>query len=144
MKKIILIVLLAAIGVSNFALAQSTKIVVSDKKGWHKIGETTVDFSRDRDEVMIVGADKFAALIFKVEDASIDLIEIEVFYESGDNQKAKIGYPIKAPGQSKEIILNGGERSIKKVSFLYRTLANTKDVKAHLEIWGLKTNADKK
>jgi hypothetical protein len=144
MKKIIFILLLATSVVSNSALAQSTKVVISDKKGWHKIGETTVDFSKDRDEVMVVGADKFAAMIFKVDDAAIDLIEIEVFYESGDSQKVKIGYSIKAPGQSKEIDLNGGERSIKKISFLYKTVANAKDVKAHVEIWGLKTNADKK
>ncbi len=144
MKKIMLVLLLAIIGASNHAVAQSTKIVISDKKGWHKIGETTVDFSRDRDEVMVVGADKFASLIFKVDDAPIDLIEIEVFYESGDSQHVKIGYPIKSPGQSKEIALNGGERSIKKISFLYKTISNAKDVKAHIEIWGLKTNADKK
>lgn len=144
MKKVMFVILLAVSVISNSAFAQSTKVVISDKKGWHKIGETTVDFTRDRDEVMVVGADKFASLIFKVDDASIDLTEIEVFYENGDSQNVRIGYPIKAPGQSKEININGGERSIKKISFLYKTISNAKDVKAHVEIWGLKTNTDKK
>ncbi len=144
MKKIIVIALLAIVGMNYSAMAQNPKVVVSDKKGWHKIGETTVDFAKDRDEVSVIGADKFAALIFKVTDAPIDLIDIEVFYESGDNQKVSVNFPIKAPGQSKEIDLNGGERSIKKIVFVYKTLPNRKDVKAHVEIWGLKTNADKK
>lgn len=144
MKKIVFVMLLAFIGVHTSALAQSTKMVISDKKGWHKIGETTVDFAKDRDEVSIIGADKFASLIFKVTDAPIDLIDIEVFYESGDNQKVAVNFPIKAAGQSKEIDLNGGERSIKKIVFVYKTLPNRKDIKSHVEIWGLKTNADKK
>ncbi|MBA2612058.1 MAG: hypothetical protein H0U95_08810 [Bacteroidetes bacterium] len=142
MKKVALILFLAVAGLNNSAFAQ-TKVVLSDKTGWHKIGETTVDFGKDRDEVSIIGADRFAALIFKVDDAPIDLIEIEVFYESGDNQKVKVNFPIKAPGQSKTIDLNGGERSIKKILFVYKTLPNRKDVKAHVEIWGLKTNAKK-
>ncbi len=143
MKKVMLVLFLAFVGISNSGIAQ-TKVVLSDKKGWHKIGETTVDFTKDRDEVSIIGADKFAALIFKVEDAPINLMEIEVFYESGDNQKVNVNFPIKAPGQSKEIDLKGGERAIKKILFVYKTLSNTKDVKAHVEIYGLKTNADKK
>ncbi|MEO6303225.1 MAG: hypothetical protein ABIP51_08630 [Bacteroidia bacterium] len=143
MKKIAFILFLAVAGLNNSGIAQ-TKVVLSDKTGWHKIGETTVDFGKDRDEVSVVGADKFAALIFKVDDAPIDLIDIEVFYESGDNQKVSVNFPIKAAGQSKSIDLNGGERSIKKIIFVYKTLPNRKDVKAHVEIWGLKTNADKK
>lgn len=143
MKKLT-ITLLAVLSTCLSALAQNPKLIISDKKGWHKIGETTVSFTKDYDEILVVGADRFASLIFRVEDAPIDLIEIEVFYESGDNQKVKINFPIKAPGQSKEIDLNGGERSIKKISFLYKTLPNRKDAKAHVEIWGLKTNTDKK
>lgn len=143
MKKLAFILFMAVAGLSNSVVAQ-TKVVLSDKTGWHKIGETTVDFGKDRDEVSVVGADKFAALIFKVDDAPIDLIDIEVYYESGDNQKVAVNFPIKAPGQSKSIDLNGGERAIKKITFVYKTLPNRKDVKAHVEIWGLKTNTDKK
>jgi len=143
MKKIMLVLFLAVAGINSSITAQ-TKMVVSDKKGWHKIGETTVDFTKDRDEVTVIGADRFAALIFKVDDAPINLMDIEVFYESGDNQKVNVNFPIKAAGQSKEIDLKGGERSIKKIVFVYKTLSNAKDVKAHVEIYGLKTNADKK
>jgi len=143
MKKIMIVLFLAIMGINNTGIAQ-TKVVLSDKKGWHKIGETTVDFTKDRDEVMVVGADKFAALIFKVDEAPIHIMDIEVFYESGDNQNVNVNFPVKSPGQTKEIDLKGGERAIKKIVFVYKTLSNTKDVKAHVEIYGLKTNADKK
>lgn len=138
-----IVLFLAIMGINNTGIAQ-TKVVLSDKKGWHKIGETTVDFTKDRDEVMVVGADKFAALIFKVDEAPIHIMDIEVFYESGDNQNVNVNFPVKSPGQTKEIDLKGGERAIKKIVFVYKTLSNTKDVKAHVEIYGLKTNADKK
>lgn len=142
MKKIALALFLSVAALSAVQ-AQNPKVVVSDKTGWHKIGETTVDFTREREEVLVLGANRFASLIFKVDDAPIDLVEIEIFYESGDNQKVSANFPIKAPGQSKEIDLNGGERNIKKIVFVYKTLPNNKDKKAHVEIWGLKTNTDK-
>ena len=143
MKKVIFLTLFAVVGAFGFVSAQKPAVVVNDKTGWHKIAETTVDFTKDHDEVMVMLADKFSTLKIKVTDASIQLIDLEIFYESGDNQKVPIGYEIKSMGESKTIDLNGGERSIKKISFNYKTVPNTKDKKAHVEIWGKKTNADK-
>ena len=59
MKKGIKLAILAMIGSMSFATAQTPAVVLSDKAGWHKIGERTVDFKKDRDEVMVVGADRF-------------------------------------------------------------------------------------
>jgi hypothetical protein len=139
MKKIMMIicVLVAAYGASQ---AQTPKVVTSDKKGWHKIGETSVDFKRDRDAVDILGANRFAAIRFRVDDAPIDLIGAEVYYESGDKQDLKMSASIKPPGETDVINLNGGERSVKKIVFIYKTIPNYHDKMAHVEIWGLKTN----
>ncbi len=71
-------------------------------------------------------------------------MDLEIYYESGDKQDVKVNSPIKAPGESRIINLNGGERNLEKIVFVYKTLPNRKDVKAHVEIWGLKTNTDKK
>ena len=144
MKKVLMITLLAITGSYGIALAQSPAVIVSDKTGWHKIGERTVDFSKDRDEILVMGADKFASIKFKVTDAAIDLIDLEVYYETGDKQDVKVNMPIKLAGESRIIDLNGGERSLKKIVFVYKTLANSKDKMAHVEIWGLKTNAGSK
>ena len=135
--------LLAIAGSYGTLSAQVPKVVISDKKGWHKIGKTTVNFKKDRDAIVILGADRFAAIKFKVIEAPIYLMDLEVYYESGDRQDIKINAPIKAPEESRFIDLNGGERRLKKIVFIYKTLPNRKDERAHVQVWGLKTNTDR-
>lgn len=144
MRKAVILILLAIAGSFSTVNAQKTAIITSDKAGWHKIGETVVDFQRDRDEITIVGADRFAAIKFRVKDEPIHLMALEVIYESGDKQNININIPIKVKGESRVIDLKGGERNLKKIVFVYKTVQNRKDKKAHVEIWGLKTNAKKK
>ena len=144
MKKTLLIILLAVAGSYGKMIAQAPAVMTSDKSGWHKIAERTVDFVKDRDEVLVVGADRFASIRFKVTDAPIDLQDLEVHYESGDKQVIQVRTPILSGKESRVIDLNGGERSLKKIVFVYKTLPNRKDKNAHVEIWGLKTNTDKK
>jgi hypothetical protein len=142
MKKILMILLTLSAGY-GIATAQQPAVVANDKTGWHKIGETTVDFKNDRDVVSVMGADRFAAIRFKVTDASLDLKDLEVYYESGDKQDIQVRTPITKGAESRVIDLNGGERSLQKIVFVYSTVPNQKEEKAHVEIWGLKTNADK-
>lgn len=145
MKKTLIIMLLAIAGSFGIASAQIPAVMVSDSAGWHKIGEKTVDFKTERDEISVIGSDRFSTIKFKVTEAAINLVSLEVTYESGDKQDVKINQAIKTPGESRTIDLKGGsERSIKKIIFVYKTLPNSKDEKARVEIWGLKTNAVKK
>jgi hypothetical protein len=144
MKKAIIIVLLAITGSYGRLWAQVPEIITSDKTGWHKIGETTVDFKKEKDEIVIVGADRFASIKFKVDDAPIELVSMEVYFDKGGKQDIKVNMPIKAPGDSKEFELKGGEQDLKKVVFIYKTLPNRKDNKAHIELWGMKTNTNNK
>lgn len=132
------------IGACGVTFAQVPKVITSDKTGWHKIGETRVDFKTERDAIDILGANRFSAIRLKVEDAPVDLVGAEAYYESGDKQDLKLYTSIKAPGESDVINLNGGERTLKKIVLVYKTIPNYKDKRAHIEIWGLKTNPDKK
>jgi hypothetical protein len=142
MKK--LLIILFAIAAYGQISAQKPAAVLSDKPGWHKIAETTVAFNRERDEVTIVGADRFASLKFKITDAAIDFGEAEIYFEKGDMQRVILKQSITGPGETGVIDLkSGAERSLKKIAFTYKTLPNRKDEKAHVEIWGLKTNAVK-
>jgi hypothetical protein len=143
MKKVILLALLIMAGYTRTS-AQVPDVVISDKTGWHKMGETTVDFKKETDKISVLGADRFHSIKIKVEDAPINLISFVIYFESGDNQNVKIGQNIKSSGETRVIALNGGERSIKKITFVYKTIPNNKDKKAHVELWGLKTNPDKK
>jgi hypothetical protein len=142
MKKIAMFVLMAMAIAYGSANAQS--VVVSDKTGWHKIGSRTIDFKNDKDEITVLGADKFSSIKFKINDAPVNLKNVEVYYETGDNQNIEVNSPIGPEMESKAYDLNGSERSLKKITFDYNTLPNIKDEKAEIEVWGLKTNADEK
>ena len=139
-----MMLMLAVAGASGVALAQNPKVVTSDKTGWHKIGETTVDFKKEREEILVIGANRFADIKFKVADEPIDLVSVEIVFDNGENQRILINSHIKAPGDSRNINLKGaGERDVKKIIFVYKTLPNAGEKKAHVEVWGLKTNVDK-
>lgn len=135
---------LFSVGTFGAANAQTPAVMVSDKTGWHEIAEKTVDFQKESDEIVVMGADRFASIKFKVEDAPIYLTSLEIYYESGDNQKVDVNMPVQLKGFSRVIDLNGGERSLKKIVFVYKTLPNRKDTKAEIEVYGLKTNSDRK
>lgn len=137
--------LLAIAGSFGIACAQTPAVMISDAAGWHKIGEKSVNFKTERDEISVIGSDRFSKIKFKVTEAAIALVSLEITYESGDKQDVKMDQTVKAQGESRSIDLKGGaERSIKKIIFVYETLPNSKDEKAHVEIWGLKTNVVKK
>lgn len=143
MKKLILFSLLVA-GSYGKIYSQKPGVVISDKDGWHKIGETTVDFKTEMDEILVIGADKFSSVKIKITDAPIRLESFDIYFENGGKQSVKIAKDIKDPGETREVKIEGGERSLKKVAFVYKTIPNKADKKAHLELWGHKTNIDKK
>ena len=138
-------ILVTVLALCGSASAQKPAIVASDKTGWHKIGETSVDFTREEDEVAVLAADRFAYLKFKVANAPVEIIDIDVIFEQGDKQNIRIGTAIKPEGsESRPIDLKGGaEREIKRIAFRYRTVEKGQNQKARIEIWGKKTNPDK-
>jgi len=119
-------------------------IEVSDKSGWHKIAETTVSFTADRDEVAVLMADRYAKLKFKVTDASITISSIMVSYEDGTKQDVPVQLTFSKGEESRVVDIPGSEKSIKRIGFVYKTLPNQANEKAHVEIWGYKSNADGK
>ena len=143
MKKLILFSLLVA-GSYGKMFSQKPGIVISDKDGWHKIGETSIGFKIEMDEIAVIGADKFSSIKIKVDNEPIRLESMDIYFENGGKQSVTIAKEIKAPGETREVKIDGGERSLKKVAFVYKTMPNQADKKAHLELWGYKTNADKK
>lgn len=118
--------------------AQKPAVILNDKPGWHKIGETTVNFRTESDEILLIGADRFTALKFKVTDAPVLIKSIEVFFDKGDTQKIPVEMTLKASGESDAVPLEGGERKVKRISFIYKTLSNPADNKARIEVSGLK------
>lgn len=141
MKKLVLMLLLVASSAS--VLAQVPKVVVNDKDGWHKIGETTVNHEKETDKILIMGANRFASIKIKVTDAPIRLEYFDIHLDNGEVKNVKIGQEIKSEGETAVVDL-GGEKNIKSVDFFYHTVGQSTDKKAHVELWGLKTNPSKK
>lgn len=71
---------------------------------------------------MVMVADRFSALQFKVDEAAIELVSIEVYYESGDKQDLALRTRLNAGESSRVIDLNGGERNLKKLSLYTKHL----------------------
>jgi len=138
MKKIIMAMLLLIAGAGNTLQAQKVEVMTSTKEGWHKIGETTVNFKKDTDEILVIGENKFTELKFVVKETPIDIISLKLHFSEGNDQTVKVNSPIKANGESHKISLTGGERKLEKIVFVYKTLPNRQDDKAHVEIWGYK------
>jgi hypothetical protein len=139
MKKLLFIVMLAIIpAFITKVLAQKPAVMSSDKAGWHKIGEVTADFKTEKDEIVVLGADKFRSLRIKVTDAPIHIASMVVYYESGDTEEIGLKSDLQAGGESRVIDLKGNTRALKKVSFVYKTVGNSKHDKAHVELYGLK------
>jgi len=138
MKKIILVFFAMSALLFNTAFAQEPSIMLSDKPGWHKIGEVKADFKMENQSISVMGKDKFKSILLKVTDAPINIEGIQVFYESGDMEQFDVKNELKAGAETKKLDMKGGGQEIKKVTFTYKTLPNQQDEKAHVELYGLK------
>jgi hypothetical protein len=137
MKKTLLILLVTvlAMGVLH---AQKPEVVTNNKAGWHKIGDANVNFKTDKDQFLILGKDRFKAIQLKVDDAPVRIEDMQVFYEGGAKEDVSLRNDFKPGSESRVIDLKNGSAELKKVVFVYKTVANTAADKAHIELWGLK------
>ena len=128
---------------SSNGVIPKPEVIMSDKPGWHKIGETTVNFKKETDEIAVLGSDRFAKLKFKVKDAGIVINDMNVWYEGGTKQDIAVKSTFAEGGESRIIDIPGGEKDINRISFTYHTIKNQEKDMAHVEIWGYKTNSNK-
>jgi hypothetical protein len=132
--KTVIIIMMAFISSALFA-----------EGNWHKIGETTVDFKKEKEEIKVGGNDHYTALKFKVTDAPIDLIDFDVYFDGDESpQNIKVHTPVQTNAESRVIQIKDNDKGIQKIVFVYRTLPNRKDEKATVEVWGMRKDAKDK
>ncbi|MCE3226397.1 MAG: hypothetical protein K0S32_948 [Bacteroidetes bacterium] len=136
MKKIIVIMLALFFVQANTLMAQKPGVVVSKKEGWHKIGEVSASFKMENESIVVLGADVFKSIKIKVTDAPLNLLILQVYYETGEVEDIPVKSELKAGSETREIAIK--QKDIKKVSFTYKTLPNTDKDKAQVELYGLK------
>ncbi|WP_333809226.1 hypothetical protein [Flavobacterium sp.] len=140
MKKFVLMLLLVATYVPM--LAQDPKLVISDKDGWHKIGETKVDFKNETDQILVIGANRFSSIKIKVTDGSINMESFVIYFDNDEKKTVTLKKEFYTPGETQEVTF-GGEKNVQKIEFRYKSLDKNTDKKAHVELWGFKTNPKK-
>jgi len=138
MKKFFLIVLLAVTTFGFSAFAQKVAVETNDNPGWHKIAQTTADLKKDRDEVMVVGADHYQAIRLKVTDVPVEITDFTVIYENDTKQDISVKTLIKPGDETRVIDLDGKDRAIKKIVLMYKSVPNAEHDKSVIEIWGRK------
>jgi hypothetical protein len=137
MKKIILMLFLS-ITATAVLQAQKTQVILKDKAGWHKIGEAKVEFKTETDAFLILGRDKYRAVQVRVKDAPIYLENMTIEYDNGETQVVDLKHNYAANSKTTVIDVKDNAKGLKKVSFVYKTVANAHNEKAEIELWGLK------
>jgi len=135
----LLMTLIVMCSFAGYATAQKEKEMAPAEKGsWQHIGTATVGFKADRDVVIVTGADTFRKLKFKVKDAKIEILDMDVVFENDEHQDIPVRSVIERGGESRVIDLKGNTRHIKRVAFVYKTIPGSNFEKAEVTLWGEK------
>lgn len=138
MKRALLVSFMLSAVFINSAFGQEPSVMLSDKPGWHKIGEVKADFKMENESISVLGADKFKSILLKVTDAPINIEGLQVFYESGKMEEFNVKNELKPNSETRKLDLKDGPQEIEKVTFTYKTASDQNEEKAHVELYGLK------
>ena len=142
-KKIILLFLIVA----TFSIHVAAQDLIASKTGppgtWQELGTVTVKDTVNHDDIVLVGQAEYRSLKFKVQDAPVNILNMNVIYQNGKVDQFSLKYQISAGGESRVIDLKTdnlktGVRKIRRVTIWYQTdsLAHTSTAKVTL--WGMK------
>ena len=94
---------------------------ISVEEGWEILGESKVNFVRDKDEIDVRSSNEYTALRFMVENKDIRVNYLRVVFVNGDVLEPLIDDVIGAEQQSKIIELTREGKKIDRVEFKYRS-----------------------
>lgn len=139
-RNIQLSTILWIIGFFAIASCGSSRRTLAIEEGWEFIGESKVNFVRDRDKVEVNSSNKFTAIRFRVEDREIRLNELKITFENGDKLEPAIDEVISADQYSRDIQIATDGRFIDRIEFRYRTSGNVLKGRAAVLVFGKKYN----
>ena len=104
--------------------------------GWDFLGKRQVNLTVDHDTIPIPpGARTLSRLLIVVRMNDLELYDIKVNFENGDEFDAKFRGRFLANRDTQIIDLPGGARRVRRVDFRYRSLLRTAR-RAEVELWG--------
>ena len=96
--------------------------ILAQKGAWEKIGQQKVDFKVEKDVFNINSKNnKFTKLQIKVKGGDVNFRDMKVHFGNGTVQDVSLRNVIKAGSESRIIDLDGNERHITKIEFVYDT-----------------------
>ncbi len=134
-KKLLLAFILLA-SIFTTISCSSTRKSIAIEEGWELIGESKVNFVRDRDQVDVISANRFTAIRFKVENRDIRLNGLNIVYQNGDKLAPVIDDIIVADQYSRDIELSPEGKMIRSIDFKYRTTGNILKGRGNVLVFG--------
>jgi hypothetical protein len=119
------------------AFSQKPVILTSDKPGWHRIGELTMDEEADTAAAEIIGADAFSAVKLKALKGDVIIYEIDIYFEEGKPQCTSLEKKLKEGQQTKTILFKGGDRKVRRIALIGRKISSG-DEKAEVQLNGFR------
>ncbi len=99
----------------------SSRKTMAIEEGWEIIGETNVNFVRDKDEMPVLSNNRYSAIRFRVENKDIILKDMKIMYQNGDRLSPLIDENLPADQFSKDIDLGAEGKLISSIQFSYRS-----------------------
>lgn len=136
MKPITIILFFLFLG--THVAAQTPPVLSKERMTWKNITEVVVNFEHEVDtgEIIFAGNERYLSIDFRVAEAQINLLNLEIHYENGDKQDFALNEVIKVNRNSRVIDLNGEERIMRKIVFKYKAVPHTDDKSVRLQLWG--------
>jgi hypothetical protein len=103
---------------------------------WEFLGERTVTDAVDHDVIPVtVARGTFRSLKLEVRDRGVDFHSMKIHFGDGETQEVVLRQTIPAGGESRIIDVEGRERVIRSIEFVYdaRSLLGKK---ARVQVWG--------
>lgn len=124
-------------------------VSASAQSQWVKLGEKSVHFKGDKDEIKCSNKGEFSKLKIRVENNSVEFDKVIVDFKQGSSQELWIRKEIGAGEETRVLDLRGGKREIESITFYYKSQKDNKDSKgnkgnkghkgnknAKVEVWG--------
>jgi hypothetical protein len=123
-----------------YLMAQKPTFVTGTEEGWYQIGETSADFKKERESIIVMGKDEFTFIKLRVHDATINIERLQIYFEGGKVQDVHVNRPLEPGDETREILVDTANKEIDKVVFIYQAIPGRNGEKAKVELYGHKVD----
>ena len=123
-----------------FSACSSSRRTFGLEEGWELLGESKVNFVRDKDVMEVKSRNAFTAIRFYVEDKDVSIKDLKIQFENGDKMEPALDEVIKAGQQSRIIELAADGRRISTIEFKYRSMGSLLEGRANVVVTAKRYN----